>query len=73
MQKMHDPIRSNAMFRLFFILLASALLFAAGEVGSAAARSSHQGCGDARLDLSTGDCVSHVAKVKIKTVKKKHT
>ena len=61
------------MFRLSFILLVSGLLFAAGDIGSATARSSKAGCsGDQRPDLATGDCVSVGPKAKIKLVKKMH-
>ena len=60
------------MFRLSSMFLASALLFAAGQVGPATAARGHQGCSDGHPDLSTGDCVSNSAKLKVKTVKKKH-
>ena len=61
------------MFRLLFVLLASGLLFAAGDIGSAAARSRQARCsGDQRLDFATGECVSVGPKTKIKQVKKMH-
>ena len=61
------------MFRLLFVLLVSGLLFAVADVGSAAARGGHNGCsGDERPDIATGDCVSPLAKKKIKQVKKIH-